>query len=152
MRRLLILSVLASAAGPAALGASVAAGADPPRAILNGFVCRTSATALNRAISITAVMRPVSGTERMALKFELQRRAAGTASFADVSGGDLGKWIYPADPPTLGTRPDDVWKLDKQVVNLASAVYRFRVTFRWIGAGGSVLGTAVRRSPRCDQP
>ena len=45
-----------------------------------------------------------------------------------------------------------MWKLQKSVVNLAApATYRFRVTFRWTGAGGHTLGTAVRYSPRCQQ-
>src|SRR5947209_6533796 len=35
---------------------------------------------------------------------------------------------------------------------VAPAFYRFKVTFRWSGAGGQVIGRAVRFSPVCFQP
>ncbi len=69
-----------------------------------------------------------------------------------MRGGDLNAWVNPTDP-TLGRHPDDKWNLIKQVVDLkAPATYRFRVSFRWIGAHGRVLGTATRNGPSCYQP
>jgi len=132
---------------------AVASATEPPRAQLDRFACHRASDALDRWITVTAVMRPVSRTERMALKFDLQRMTPHSASFVNVRGGDLGQWRYPTNPPTLGQSPDDVWKLTKEVVNLqAPAVYRFHVAFRWTGGSGRVLGTAVRLSARCSEP
>ena len=148
-----LLACLSAAALCASGAVSVAAGATPPpRAELDGFVCHHASDALDRWIAVTAVMRPIPGTERMALKFELQRMTAHRGSFVDVRGGDLGKWRYPRNP-TLGQQPDDVWRLYKPVVNLeAPAVYRFQVSFRWTGSGGRVLEVAHRLSARCSEP
>ncbi|MCA1683383.1 MAG: hypothetical protein LC685_05290 [Actinobacteria bacterium] len=68
-----------------------------------------------------------------------------------TGAGDLGIWLSPRDP-TLGRSPGDVWELNKAVSNLeAPSSYRFRVTFRWLGAHDKVLATAVRQSGRCIQ-
>ena len=69
-----------------------------------------------------------------------------------VSGGDLGTWIHPTHPPTLGQRPGDHWTVQKQVVNLeAPAIYRVRVSFRWLGSGQRILKTSVRLGRLCNQ-
>jgi hypothetical protein len=150
MKRALIASVIVAAA----VGAPVTAAASappPPRAQLEAFACHRAPDALDRWITVTAVMRPVVGTQRMALKFDLQRRPAHSNAFVDVSAGDLGQWRYPNG--TLGQRPDDVWRVAKPVADLqAPAVYRFRIEFRWTGTGGRVLGDVVRLSQRCGQP
>jgi hypothetical protein len=103
---------------------------------------------LNRAIEITATMRPLPGTQQMALKFVLLERQPGHV-FRQVRGGDLGHWRHP-NPPTFGQNPGDTWVVTKQVVNLAPAVYRLRVTFRWFGRG-AVIGRTTRLSPACHQ-
>jgi CARDB protein len=142
-----VLFALALAAGPAAT-----VGADTPRASLRSPLCVTAMDPVSRAISITAVMRPLTGTMRMQLKFDLLRRTAIARPFTRVRGGDLSTWVNPTDP-TLGQHPNDRWNLIKQVVDLkAPATYRFRVSFRWLGAHGRVLGTATRTSPTCYQP
>jgi hypothetical protein len=143
----LILCAIAFA-GAASAAAAVTS---PPRAVLTGFVCRHDPNPLSREIAVTAVMRTIAGTERMGLKFELERKASAAEPFTDVSGHDLGKWLYPTDPVTLGQRPGDMWRYDKPVFNLAAGTYRFRVAFRWTGPGGEVLGMTVRFSARCDQ-
>jgi hypothetical protein len=98
-------------------------------------------------------MRPVSGTERMALKFGLERRTNRTAPFVRVRGHGLDKWEYPTDPPTLGQLPGDVWMLKHNVVNLAGPeYYRFRASFRWIGSNARVLMQSTRVSAVCAQP
>jgi len=100
-------------------------------------------------------MRPVPGTERMALKFELLQREPHRRTFTEVPRGntDLGTWEHPSKPPTLGSRPGDYWKVKKPVVNLSSpAVYKFRVSFRWLNSSGKSLGTVVRQSQLCNQP
>jgi hypothetical protein len=122
---------------PAAAGAS-----QPPRASLQGFVCQPAANQLSRLIEVTAVMRPISGTESMELRFDLLEQRPGHP-FRQVYGGDLGRWRQ----LSVAT-----WTIHKPVVNLpAPAVYRFRVTFRWVGSSG-VIGNQTRVSPLCTQP
>ena len=139
--------------GAAVAAADAAAPATaPPHAELRALTCHRAADAGGRMVSITAVMRPVSGTTRMALKFELERRTAGSGGFRVVSGRPLGQWVYPANP-TLGQNPADVWMLKQNVFNLAApASYRFRVGFRWTGSGGHVLATTTRVSLVCREP
>jgi CARDB len=135
----------------ALLGSVASAGAAaPPRASLRGFICQHALDPAARAVSVKAVMRPLTGTKKMQLRFQLLSRSHAGASM--VTGGDLGTWITPSNP-TLGQRRGDVWILNKQVVNLAApATYRFRVWFRWIGARGHVLAVAVKESRSCYQP
>jgi hypothetical protein len=137
-----------------AMSAPAGASAPPPRAALQGFACHRSADSLNRWIEVTAVMRPVSGTQRMEMKFQLLRKGPHSRAFTDVSGSgtDLGKWLHPTNPPTLGSRPGDRWSVRKPVVYLsAPAAYRFRVSFRWLGAHGSALQTVAQLSRVCEQ-
>jgi hypothetical protein len=97
-------------------------------------------------------MRPLTGTAKMQMKFDLLRQTKPQTRFMSVRGRGLGTWISP-DDPTLGQRPGDVWILTHPVVNLAApATYKFRVTFKWIGAQGQTLGTATQPSPTCYQP
>jgi hypothetical protein len=143
---LVLLTVLA--AGSAVASATTA----PPRARLRALVCVHALDPVARAVSVTAVMRPLPGTRKLALRFALQTKSRRGGSFTAVTGGDLAKWISPANP-TLGQLPGDVWRLNKQVIDLAApAAYRFRVSFRWTGAHHRVLGTAVRVSATCFQP
>jgi CARDB len=126
--------------------------AGQPRAELRGYVCHVALDPVNREISVNAVMRPVKGTKRMQLRFDLLGRASAPGTFAPVTGGDLGTWISPSNP-TLGQRSGDVWMFGHPVFDLtAPAAYRFVVSFRWIGGGGRVLGTVMRQSKTCFQP
>jgi hypothetical protein len=122
------------------------------RARLRSFVCKHAIHPASRAISVTAVMRPLPQTRRMWLKFELVRKSKRTGLATRQTGGDLGKWIAPADP-SLGTRPGDVWVFKHPVKDLmAPDTYRFRVSFRWTGSHGRRLGDRVRHSRSCFQP
>jgi hypothetical protein len=124
----------------------------PPRAELSDPLCVRALDPANREVSITAVMRPVRGTERMALKTELQRRLRPGGRFRIVPGRGFGRWRFPGNP-TLGQVATDVWAFTYRVENLSGpAYYRFRVWFRWMGAGGRVLSEAQRLSPVCYQP
>jgi hypothetical protein len=144
MRRgLLVLAAVLASAVPAAATPA------PPRALLQGFACQRATNPLNRAIQVVAVMRPRTATHRMELKFVLLRRPTSGGAFSPVHGGDLGQWHQ----TTLGQRPGDVWKRKQVVANLgAPAVYRFRVSFRWLGDSGTVLGRTVLFSSLCYQP
>lgn len=149
MKRL-IAGAVALALSALLVGAATSAGAQP-RIQLRSFDCHRALDPGDRSAAVTAVMRPVTGTKHMAMRFDLLMSSIDGSAPKVVSSGDLGVWITPKNP-TLGQLPGDVWKLQKSVVNLAApATYRFRVTFRWIGAGGHTLGTAVRLSPRCQQ-
>lgn len=141
-------TALSASTGPGSAAAASAAG--PPRAQLARFFCEPALDPADRAVSVRAVMRPLPGTTRFAVKFQLFQRVPAAAPAA-LRGGDLGAWVFPANP-TLGQLPEDVWRLDKTVVNLgAPATYQFRVLFRWIGDRGQVLGSAVRSSRVCRQ-
>ena len=146
MRRLILGLLLATlAAGPA-----VAASAASSDAELEHFACQHASVDLSRSISVTAVMRARPGLPKLQLEFELQRRTRATHRFVDLRGTGLGEWISPSDP-TLGERPDDIWKLNKPVVNLvAPAVYRFVVHFRWSASGQPPVDETLS-SPRCHQ-
>jgi CARDB len=133
-------------------GTASAASSTPSLDQLRSFVCQKALDPPARAISVQAVMRPVTGTSKMQMRFDLMRKTASSAGFVVVRGRQLGSWISPENP-TLGQRPDDVWILNHPVVDLAApATYRFRVRFRWIGAQGQRLATAVQTSPECYQP
>ncbi len=126
--------------------------ATAPRDLLRALICQRALDPGARAVAITAVMRPLRDTRRMSLRFQLLGAQQPGAAYATIKGGDLGTWISPGNP-TLGRRPGDTWIVNKQVVNLAApARYRFRVSFRWTGAHGRVLGSAVRQSASCLQP
>ncbi len=155
MRRILAASIVGLAAGGALAGSAAASPtANPPRAHLRGFVCQHALEPVQRLISVVAVMRPVTGTKRLELRFDLIAKGPAAAASGYVRGGDLGTWISPPKQPiTLGTRPGDVWSLNHPVADLpAPATYRFRVTFRWLGADGRVVAETVRESAKCFQP
>jgi hypothetical protein len=147
-----LLGLTACAALPGA-GWAAASPAEPPREKLTSFMCRKALDPANRAVSVRAVMRPVTGTKRMSMRFELLSRASAAVPFAGIRGSDLGTWMDPTDPPTLGEEPHDVWTVSHPVGNLpAPAEYRFRVTFRWTGAHGKLLASRTRVSATCVQP
>jgi hypothetical protein len=152
MRRVALACLGVAAA--AAIAAPALAGATtpiPPRSELEHFVCRRDSTSFNRYIEVAAVMRPVSGTKHMQMKFQLLLKAPRHHRFVDISSGNLGKWIHPANrTPPLGERPGDVWTVVKQVVNLsAPATYRLRVTFQWLGSKTQPLDTATQQTHDC---
>jgi hypothetical protein len=149
MKRIALMAFCTLAVGAIA---ATSVGADPPRSQLSKFMCVTALDPPSRAMSVTAVMRPLSGTSKLQIKFQLYSRSSSSRPFTRVKGGDLNRWVSPSDP-TLGQRSADVWTVIKQVVDLkAPATYRVRAIFRWIGAHNKVLGTSVRTSPSCYQP
>lgn len=148
MRRLLLAGSIAVAA---ALMAASAAGASTHAspAQLDRFLCQDALAPAQREMSIQGVMRPMAGTLRMAMRFELLERTKPRGRLTEVTGGDLDHWKTPPNP-TLGQRPGDIWSVDHPVVGLAApATYRFRVTFRWTGKHGKVLATVHRQSAAC---
>lgn len=144
---------LAALSSVAAAAPSARPSAVPPRSHLRSHVCQRAVDPIARTISVTAVMRPVPGTLRMEVRFDLLSRSRTGGAFSAVRGGDLGKWLSPIDQPTLGQRPGDVWVLSHPVAALpAPATYRYRVVFRWSGAKGRVLATKTRVTANCFEP
>lgn len=132
--------------------AAVSALAESSQAQLSSFICQTALDPAERAMSITAVMRPVPETMKMALRFELLKRTKRSGRSVSLSGVNLRNWVTPSNP-TLGSRPGDRWIVKHPVVDLgAPAWYRYKVTFRWTGAHGRVISEAVRESAQCYQP
>jgi hypothetical protein len=147
--RLMIAIVAVAALVPAS---ATGAGTPAPRDQLRSFVCQKALDPPTRAVSVQTVMRPVSGTAKMQIRFDLMRRAKPSAPFKLVRGQFLGSWLTPENP-TLGQRPGDVWIVNHPVVGLpAPATYRFRVSFRWLGSSGKQLSSAVQTSSSCWQP
>jgi hypothetical protein len=151
VKRFPIRAALAALSVLALCTVSAIASAAPPRAQLRQFVCQRALDPVAREISVLAVMRPVNGTQKLAIRFDLQEKTKPSGRFRSVRAPGLNSWITPNDP-TLGRQSGDTWRLTHPVFNLAGpATYRFRVTFRWSGAHGHVLQTAVRLSPTCFQ-
>jgi CARDB len=155
-RWLVIAGSLAAVAVPApAIGlpaaGSPAAGASAGKATLQGFHCITALDPSARAMTVSSVMRPLAHTVRMAVRFDLLESSKRDGPVTTVRYGDLGKWKSIADQPR-GQRPITKWIVNKQVRDLAAAYFRFRVSFRWTGSHGKVLGSAVRASDVCFQP
>jgi hypothetical protein len=144
------LAVPAPATGLPAAG-SPATGASAGKATLQGFQCITALDPSARAMTVSSVMRPLAHTVRMAVRFDLLESPKRGGPITTVRYGDLGKWKSIADQPR-GQRPITKWIVNKQVRDLATAYYHFRVSFRWTGSHGKVLGSAVRASDVCFQP
>ena len=90
-------------------------------------------------------MRRVRGTRRMAMRFQLLERAAGTRRFRRVRAPGLGRWRRSRP----GVRR---FGYRQRVRGLAEgASYRARVEFRWYGRRGRRIRRAVRRSSPCRQ-
>jgi hypothetical protein len=149
-----VSAIVIGTIGVLSVTAALAAGASTPaigtRAVLENFACHPALRPVKRSVSVTAVMRPVSGTSAMQMRFELISDAGDRLS--PVHGSGLDKWLSP-QPSTLGQNPKDVWIVRHPVKRLAvPADYRFRVSFRWLGGNHRTIATATRASARCSQP
>ena len=101
---------LAAGAVTLALGALLAAGTASagtpsggqsslsPRAQLTGFSCHRALDPASRSISVTAVMRPLTGTQHLALRFDLLSTSPLTGITTAVHFGDLGTWKTAEQP------------------------------------------------------
>ncbi len=120
-------------------------------AALTDSTCQRTVDPAFRAMSVTANMRPVTGTRAMRLQFVLLESHAVHGRYRVVHGHNLGRWLVPS-PPTLGQRPGDLWQVAHPVALLAApAFYRLKVTFRWLGSDGKRLAQAVELTPVCHQ-
>ena len=152
LRALIAVLVSLAVGGAASASPAAAASGAAPRSALTNFECVKAVDAAARAVGVTAVMRPLGGTEHMQMRVELLEKVPGSGGYSAVSGQHFGAWLSPT-PPTLGQRPGDVWNVPDEVAELpAPATYKFRVSYRWIGRSGRVIQTTTRVSPLCQQP
>jgi hypothetical protein len=158
MRTLLVLAVCS----PLVLGGAAVARADTgsggplspsgaPAAQVTDFGCVRALAPTARMITVTGVMRPASGTQRMRMRFDLLVSPRRRGRYRTVHGPNLGLWLAP-DDRSLGSRPGDVWQVPHPVYDLAApAFYKFRVSFRWLDAGGRVRARQVLVTAICRQ-
>ncbi|MGO9790160.1 MAG: hypothetical protein ACLP8S_11910 [Solirubrobacteraceae bacterium] len=159
MRRFAMIAISLAVAGLPAAALAAARSSQSSggaRAELTGFLCQTAQDPPARVVSVTAVMRPLADTQKLAIEFRLFEKASGATAWTLVSDPvadpHLNIWLSPGIP-TLGQRPGDVWNVPFPVAQLAApAAYRFRVRFKWTGGRGRVLGTAALVSATCRQP
>jgi hypothetical protein len=117
------------------------------------IVCRRALALRRSSATVGAVMRPIPGGRRLAVKVDLFQRPLGRGGRwtkrADVPG--LGVWTTPSDA-TIGTRANDLFKY-RQAVGLLVVpyAYRFNVTFRWYDAAGAVVQERSAWTPACAQ-
>src|SRR5205085_7909738 len=100
--------------------------------------------------AVTAVKATAAGTQQLQMLFEQQERTGRGVLF--IHGGGLGQWISPK-APALGRHPSDRWVVNHPVTGVpVPGSYRFKVSFRWIGSSGRVIGQAQRTTLSCRQP
>jgi len=146
---ILALSVVATAQADRLAQAQASSA---PRAALTDVVCTKSVDLDGRAFSLSAVMRPVTGTRHLEVLFDLLQKPVGGTFTALVAPG-LDIWISPTDPSTLGQNVHDVWKIKHKVEGLpVPYVYRFRVEFKWLGKYGRALSTKTLHTSDCNEP
>ena len=120
MRRYLAVSMVCVVTAGALVGAGVAAASShgAARAQLRSFICQKARDPGQREVSVTAVMRPVKGTEKLEAPLRVAEqgvRGRSLRTLVVVLGGNLGTWLSPTNPPSLGTRPGDVWNVNHPV-------------------------------------
>jgi hypothetical protein len=143
MKRLALIVL----SGAAALALAAPAGAATQKLYAAPLVaCHTGLTPAERSLEVDAVMKPIAGTVRMGLRFDVSMRTPQNPLFAPVAGPGLGVWKR--SHPKVAQ-----YEIDKGVDNLqAPAGYRLRVGFRWYGAHGKILRTAHRTTRVCSEP
>ncbi len=123
--------------------------ADPKAPALSAALetCETSALPAGRVASFVGSMPAVAGTERMQMRFDLQRRQAGEKLWHRLLGVQgFGVWES-ALPGRAG------FVFHKRVDGLqVPASYRAIVRFRWYRADGTVARHARKRTTVCAQP
>jgi hypothetical protein len=108
--------------------------------------CTPAVNQSERSATFAAQMTALDGTQRMAMKIEVQERSPTDPTFHTVMAPGLGVWRQ----SETGVR---IYKYVKQVTNLAApAVFRAQVRFRWFDDSGRVLKRAQRFTSTCVQP
>jgi hypothetical protein len=142
MRAVVLIAAAVVLATPAA------AAAEPPPLKAALAACLTGSGAADRSAAFTGSMpgSAVDGTRRMAMRFDLQRRASPDDAYEGVRVPGLGAWLMSATGRSGFVFTQRVRRLQ------APGSFRAVVRFRWLGAAGQVLRTARRTTPVCTQP
>jgi hypothetical protein len=138
----LLLVLLFAAALPAG---AVAAAAPGPAAELT--TCRTDpSAAAGRYAVFTGSMPALTGTDRMAMRFDMLQRRAPSSDFTAV---DVPKWArWETSKPGRSS-----FTFSRRVNGLAPGTdYSAVVRFRWYDADGALQHSARRVSATCHQP
>ncbi len=108
--------------------------------------CTPSVNQTERSATFAAQMTALDGTQRMAIRIEVQERSPTQVAFHTVMAPGLGVWRQ----SETGVK---IYKYVKQVTNLAApAVFRAQVRFRWFDDRGRVLKRTQRFTPTCVEP
>jgi hypothetical protein len=126
--------------------ACFAALAAPAQAATNAGVALTACSSRERAAEFEARMAAAEGATRMRMRFTLQVRKAGKATFRRVAAPGFSDWTT-ADP---GTRKYVFTRRVEALIGPAS--YRAMVRFRWVDVHGKTVATARAYSHACRQP
>jgi hypothetical protein len=139
----------ALAIASALFGPASAAGAHPPATTTPALYaaaleqCVTSVVQSERSATFSSEMTAVLGTQRMAMRIEVQAQARDAVGFHVVNAP---AWRF-SNPKIK------IFKYLKTVENLSSPLeYRALVRFRWLGAKGRVLKRAQLLTAPCVQP
>ncbi len=139
------LALLGTAQAQAQTSAQTGAPVTAPAVSATLEECVTALVQAERAVTFAGEMTAIPGTARMSMRFDVEQRIPGEASFHAVSAPGLGVWRA-ADAKVK------TYRYLKQVTYLASpAVYRALVHFRWMSAKGHVIKRVERMTPRCAQ-
>lgn len=144
MRLILFAAALLAAVPTASQAAKARQSAPPLRA--DTSTCRTGVTPAERFAVFTGSMPARRGTDRMAMRFELQIREPADRAFRTVKAPSFGRW----ERSQAGRRG---FIYSKRVDGLkAPARYRTVVRYRWYDDAGEVIASATRTAPQCTQP
>ena len=108
--------------------------------------CVPAVNQADRSATFSAQMTATAGTQRMAMRIEVQERSPTGGAFHTIVAPGLGVWRQ----SEAGVR---IYRYVKQVTNLtAPASFRAQVHYRWLDDRGRVIKRAQRRTPACLQP
>lgn len=125
-----------------ALPATAAAAVPSTSTKLSG--CHSSLQLLQRRFDLSAHMRAVRGTKRMAIRFDLFEHRTGQVGYSVVQAPSFGVW--------LASKSAAPFNYIRRINGLdAPATYRVTVGYRWYGAHGKVLHTLHRVTRTCHQ-
>lgn len=108
--------------------------------------CAASALPAERVAVFTGSMPAIASSNRMAMRFDLERLRPGDKRFRRVIAPSFGVWER-----SLPDRAGFVFR--KRVDGLqVPATYRVRVRFRWESASGQIVRRSQHRTAACQQP
>jgi len=147
MRTRVLLALLLAAA----LGAPAAARADS-HVEVDVTKCKTGSRSKDRSATFKAIMRSVSGTDHMAMRFKLLAQTEGPGSGGGSASGSQA--VASSKFAVWHKSHSDVarYVYSQTVKRLKQGTsYRMRVKFRWYDADGNVIRKISRLSPACAQ-